>query len=246
MTARETSRSPGLAELIRLAMKQNQAELHVSLPGRIDAYNAAEQKADIKPLLKRPLVASDGTILPSEELPILMDVPIVFPRGGAGTGDFFLSWPLAAGDLVHLIFNERSIDQYLDKRGEDTDPIDFRMHNLGDAVAYPGFYPRKLSLAEADPDNAVFGRDEGIQLHVTPGDTAEFRVAGLADVSVAIAEALQTFWDSTVKPKFDAFDAHIHTAPAGGGPTTVPSVTVAFPTFDTSVISDKVKLKDNG
>lgn len=246
MTAREDSRSPNLAELIRLAMKQNQAEMHVSLPGRIDVYNAVEQKADIKPLLKRPLVASDGTILASEELPILMDVPIVFPRGGAGTGNFFISWPLAAGDLVHLIFNERSIDQYLDKRGDDTDPLDFRMHNLSDAVAYPGFYPRKLSLVEADPDNAVFGKDEGIQLHVTPADTAEFRVAGVADVSVAIAETLQAFWDTTVKTKFDAFDAHTHVAPAGGGATTGPTPTVAFPTFDTAVISDKVKLKDNG
>ena len=48
---RENSKSPGLSELIRIAIRQNQAELHVSLPGRIDSYDVAEQKADIQLLL---------------------------------------------------------------------------------------------------------------------------------------------------------------------------------------------------
>jgi hypothetical protein len=239
MTQRENSRSPGLAELIRLAIKQAQAELHVSMPGRIDKYDAAEQKADIKPLIMRRLVASDGTELAPESLPIIHDVPICFPRSSG----FFLSWPLAAGDLVHVVFVERSLDQWLSKQGEETDPLDVRMHNMSDAVAYPGLYPRALSLAEASPDNAVFGRDEGIQLHITPGDVAEFQIGGTADVSMTIAETLQSWWDTQVKPKLDAFDAHVH--PTGVGPSGPPAPLIAAPAMDTAIISDNVKLKDN-
>lgn len=240
---REQSRTPGLAELIRLAMKQNQAEIHVGLPGRIDKYDATEQKADIKPLLRRTLVAADGTELDPESIPILHDVPIVFPRGGSGSGSFFISWPLEQGDLVHLMFIERSIDQWLDKQGEETTPLDFRMHSLADAVAYPGLYPRKLSLVEADPDNAVFGRDEGMQIHVTPNDVVELRVGGTADVSACIAETLQDWWDNQVKPKLDAFDSHVH--PTGMGASGNPNPTIGAPSMDTGIIADKLKLKDN-
>ena len=130
MTA-ETSRTPDMAELIRLAVSQAQGNIHTGLPGRIESYDVGEQKADIKPLLRRPLIASDGTELAAESLPILMDVPIHFARGGGG----FLSFPLAKGDLVHLFFVERSMDQWLDKNGEETTPADFRMHSLADAVA---------------------------------------------------------------------------------------------------------------
>ena len=234
------SRSPDLAELIRTAVKQNQSTIHVSLPGKIESYDATEQKADIKPLLKRPLVASDGTELESESLPILMDVPICFPRGGGGMGGFCITWPLAPGDLVHLVFVERSIDQYLDKNGEETDPLDYRMHNLSDAVAYPGFYPRKLSLKEADTENAMFGRDEGMQIHVTPNDTVELRIGGVADVSAAIAETLKTFLDTTVKNWLVA-----HTHPTGVGPSGPPAEAGTYPTYDDNIASNNLKLKDN-
>lgn len=243
MSFRENSRTPSLAEVIRLAIKQNQATIHVSLPGKIEKYDATEQKADIQLLLKKVAVASDGTELEPESIAMLMDVPICFPRGGSGSGAFFLSWPLERGDLVHVIFVERSIDQYLAKNGEETIPLDYRMHSLSDAVAYPGFYPRKLSLKEASTDNAVFGRDEGMQLHITPGDVAEFQVGGVADVSVCIAETLQAWWDTQIQPKLAAFDAHIHST--GVGPSGPPTPVVAAPVMDVNIISANVKLKNN-
>lgn len=149
-----------------MAIRQQQSELHTSLPGRIDKYDVGEQKADIQLLLQRVLVDTDGTELPAETLPILHDVPIAFPRGGG----FFLSWPLAEGDLVHVVFVERSTDQYLGGDGKLTKPLDFRSHSLSDAVAYPGYYPRKLALADAHADNAVWGLDGGTQVHVKDGE----------------------------------------------------------------------------
>lgn len=56
--------------------------------------------------------------------------------------------------------------------------------------------------------------------------------------SVTIYEALEAFWNNTVKPKFDAFDAHVH--PTGMGPSSVPNPTVGLPSMDTAAKSTKV------
>ncbi len=224
MTAMEQSRTPTLAEVLRLAIRQAQGDLHVSLPGRIESYDASEQKADIKPLLMRPLVAADGTELDPEILPKLMDVPIIFPRGGAGTGSFFLSWPLEPGDLVHLIFVEKSIDQWLGKDGEDTAPLVFRMHDLSDAVAYPGLYPRRRSIADAHVANMVLGEDGGSQIHIKP-NSGEIHI-GSENAAEFVALAQKTFDEldairSTLNDLVTAYNGHIHitTATVGAGPT---------------------------
>lgn len=232
-----SSRSPELVEVLRAAVEAGLQDLHTALPAKVEKYDAAKQKVDVKPLLKRNVQLDDGTEL-LEELPVITNVPVVFPRS---TG-FKLTFPIAAGDHVLLVFIERSIDQFMEK-GDDTDPVDFRTHHLADAVAIPGFYPTPVKLKEADVDNMVIGHDGGMELHITPEDTAEFRVGGTADVSVCIAETLQTFWDSQVKPLFDAFDAHVH--PTGVGPSGPPAPVVALPAMDAAIISANVKLKDN-
>ena len=244
MTMRQNSKSPGLAELIRMAIKQNQAELHVSLPGRIEAYDASQQTADIQPLLQRVLVDEDGDELDPETLPIIHDVPIAFPRGGG----CFLSWPLAEGDLVQLFFIERSIDQYLGGDGEITKPLDYRMHNLSDAVAYPGCYPKNLALADAHAENAVWGIDGGLQIHVKSGEidigsenAADF--VALAQKVFDEIDALRT----TVNSFVTNYNTHIHTTTATIGPSAVVGVispTVAqasAPAAVGSVAADKVK-----
>lgn len=245
MTIRENSKSPGLAELIRMAIRQQQSELHTSLPGRIESYDVAEQKADIQLLLQRVLVDTDGTELPAETLPILHDVPIAFPRGGG----CFLSWPLEEGDLVHVIFVERSTDQYLGGNGDLTKPLDFRMHNLSDAVAYPGYYPRGLSLADAHAENAVLGYDGGAQIHIKPNGETHI---GSEDAADFVALAQKTLDEikavrDTLNTHITNYNSHIHTTTATVGPSAVPGViapTVAMsspPAPVQSVAADKTK-----
>lgn len=245
MTIRQNSKSPDLAELLRLAMRQAQAELHVSFPGRVESYDASEQKADIQPLLQRVIVDADGNELDPETLPILHDVPVAFPRGGG----FFLSWPLAAGDLVHVLIVERSIDQFLGGDGEITRPLDFRMHNLSDAVAYPGLYPRSLALEDAHPENSVWGKDGGSHIHIKPGGEIHL---GSEDAAEFVALAQKTLDEiSAVRDALNDhitnYNTHIHNTTATVGPTAVPGV--ISPTTSTStppspvgsVAADKVK-----
>ena len=70
-------------------------------------------------------------------LPLLGDVPIVFP----GAGDFILTLPIAAGDEVLVIFSSRCIDGWWSLGGIQV-PMEMRMHDLSDGFAIPG--PKSL------------------------------------------------------------------------------------------------------
>ncbi len=232
MTDQAVSRTPELEELLELAIKSFLGDLHTALPGRVEEYSPDAQKVDVKPLIKRRIVHEDGTEL-LEELPIIPDVPVLFPRSAG----FFMSFPIVRGDLVMLHFVERSIDKYLETEGEDTDPDEFRTHDLTDAVAVPGFYPFKLPIQDINTTNLVLGKDEGgIQIHFTPEGSLEVKLSGTSDDAVMLGNVFKMWWDASVKPWLDT---HVH--PTGTGPSGPPGS--PSPAFDTSIISQILKLK---
>lgn len=227
----EVSRTPEDEEVLEVAIKSFLLDLHTCMPGKIVEYYPETQKADIQPLIKRLQVHEDGTEF-EESLPVLPDVPIQFQRGGG----FFVTFPLAVGDLVELHFQERSIDNYLSGDGEDTNPEEFRHHDLSDAVAVPGFYPFKLAIKDIDSANFVMGKDEGgIQIHLTPDGTMELKHDGSAPEAAALGNAMKTWWDSVVKPWLAT---HVHPTGVGpSGPATSPP-----PEFAADIISKFFKL----
>jgi hypothetical protein len=228
------SRSPTAPEVLRQAIEGYYlSDLHTMLPGRVEEYDSSKQEASVKPLIQRLVLTEDGEQI-LEEIPIISNVPVAFPR----VSSFFLSFPIKKGDLVMLHFAERSLDNWLGGQGEDTDPDEFRMHDLTDAVAYSGLYPFNRAIKDVDEVNMVLGADEGgLQIHITPDGVMEIKVDGAADEAVALGNKLKTFWDSTVKP---AYDSHIH--PTGVGPSGPPAA--PLPPFDSSIISTILLLKD--
>lgn len=93
--------------------------------------------------------------------------------------------------------------------------------------------------------------EAGATFEVTDKDGDATMTIGDGAVHVSIYEALQTFWDTTVKPKFDAFDGHTHLyvmplIPAPGPPiiTAPPVPLVVFPALDTAIQSTKVSIPD--
>lgn len=73
------------------------------------------------------------------------------------------------------------------------------------------------------------------------GTTAKLTL-GDGSKHATIYEALEDFWNNTVKPKFDTFDTHVH--PTGVGPSGAPSVLVALPAMATAAKSTKVNIPD--
>jgi hypothetical protein len=248
------TRSPSLEEVLRAALDQGIADVHTSLPGKVEKYDPATQKADIKPLLKKTTINEDGTEL-VEELPIITDVPVMFPRAGG----YFISFPVQQGDFVLLVIVERSIDKYMAGQGEDTDPVDLRMHDLTDAVAFPGLYPFAKPIKDSNGNDLVLGQDEkGSQLVIKDGGAVEITFDGgntiklenkdadatltLGDGAkhVAIVEALQTLWG-----KLNLYlDAHTH--PTGVGPSGPPAAPgpIPSPPWEAVINSTKVSIPD--
>jgi hypothetical protein len=170
MTTAAPSRTPTLAELIRNSFDFYLEDVHTCLPGRVEKYDPAEQRADVQPMIQRRLVAEDGQEI-LESLPQIPEVPVAFPR----SGEFFVSFPIKQDDLGILVFSERSMELYLegqaDKAGGD-DPVDYRKHDLTDAFFLPGGYPWKKSLVDAHADNLVVGKDGGLQTHYKSSEIA--------------------------------------------------------------------------
>lgn len=128
---------------IEQAIKVRFNNVHTALPGQIEKYDYSTQKADVKPLIKKKYV--DGTI---ESLPVIANVPVVWP-GGTNSS---LTFPLKRGDGVLLIFAERAIGDWL-AEGGDAEPEDPRKFDLTDAIAIPGLYPfNRTSQAENNSD----------------------------------------------------------------------------------------------
>lgn len=156
MTTEAGSRDPTLTEILRLAMDYELQDLYKALPGRIETYDPVTQKANVKPLIMRKIATDEGEEL-TEPLPIVTQVKVGFLQAG----DFEMSVPVKKGDFCLLLFCDRSIDAYMAGQGDDTDPNDFRIHDISDAYALVGFGPFSKSLLRASADNMVIGHKSG-------------------------------------------------------------------------------------
>lgn len=234
MTTQSVSATPTTAEVIRVAMEAMLLGKFKCRPGRIESYDAVRQVANVKPMLKRRIAAAGGQEL-VEPMQVVSEVPVVFPR----SRDFFISFPLAAGDYVLLVGVDQSIDAFVSSQvGTDVDPDDFRWWDATDVVALPGFWPFAAALSDASASNMVLGKDDGgVQVHITSANKVEVKLGGgSAAQSAAIAEKLETLYGGLKT----IFDAHIHPTPVG---PTSPTATPA-PGWDSTIASTKLKLQD--
>lgn len=193
--------TPSLAQLLKLAIDNRLLDVHTALIGRIEKYDASSQLADIQPVLRRAIKTHEG--INQEDLPLLVDVPVIFPRAGS----FFLSLPIQLGDYVQVIFNETSIDEFFTASTPTTKSAG--RFTLQGAVAMPGIFPHAASLQSAHKNNLVAGKDDGVQIHI---DGEKIRLGSdKADEALAVA--------SKVKEELDriksAFNGHTHISSTG-------------------------------
>ncbi len=163
------SNSPGWVEAIKIALQRGvREELHTCLPGRIESYDKDTQLADVRICVKQRLTKDTGVVeyqefIGTNEIPGLVPgVRVEFNQ----SADFFMSFPLAAGDFVWLHIVERSVDAWFTNGGVGVeDPID-RHHDLSDCWAVPARDP-SAPLTNTENDAVVIG-------HKTSGPRAYF------------------------------------------------------------------------
>jgi hypothetical protein len=210
--------TPTLAEFFRHALDSRLIDFHTATIGKVQHYDAKKQTVDVVLQIKRII----GTI--SESLPIIPDVPVLFPRANS----FFVSLPIKAGDFVQLIFNERSIHAWL-QDGTEGAPDNNETHGFHGAVAIPGVYPLNQPLDNAHEHHLVVGKDAGPQIHICN----EFVRLGEENPRdfMALASKVLNELQSIVR----IFNAHTHVGPYG------PVVATSMMTPPTSVASSIVK-----
>ncbi len=146
-----------LASVIKHGIDSRLKDLHTSLPGIIESFDAATQLAFIQPAIKRIFKTDEGDveILTPTELPILINVPVQFPRGGG----FSLTFPVQKGDECLLVFCERSIDNWHQTGGVQK-PGAKRFHSLSDATAFVGISSLSNKVPNYDDTNVQLKKDD--------------------------------------------------------------------------------------
>lgn len=119
-------------EAMRLVLDGRQSMLWTAMPGIIQSVDLAAMTCEVQPAIQGTIEDENGAVQ-SVNLPLLVDVPIVFP-GAAG---FIITFPLAAGAEVLVVFASRCIDAWWQSGGIQR-PAEMRMHDLSDGFAIPG------------------------------------------------------------------------------------------------------------
>ena len=128
-------------ESLRLALENAQANIWTAMPGIVTAVNLSAQTVSVQPAIQGVVTSPDGSTQ-ATNLPQLVDVPIVWPRAGG----FALTFPIAAGDEVLVVFGSRCIDSWWQQGGVGAQ-AEARMHDLSDgfAILAPTSQPKKFS-----------------------------------------------------------------------------------------------------
>jgi len=142
-------------EALRQVLDGHQAQVWTALPGIIESFNAGAVTCIVQPSIKAQVRASDGS-MQWVALPLLLDCPVVFPRGGGCT----LTFPVAQGDECLVVFASRCIDAWYSAGGVQVQS-EFRMHDLSDGFALPGPFSQATKISGISTSNAQLRSNDG-------------------------------------------------------------------------------------
>ena len=185
-----------LDQLIAAAIDSAVANLHVALPGKVTAYDAATRTCTVQPTVRKP-VLDENDALSFEEFPPIPNVPVVFP----GAASLTVYFALAPGDVVALVWQDYSPAQWR-KTGAVSDAGDVHAHGPSYPVAFPWYRPNGGPGSE--PDESI-GKPGGLRLHFKAGAIEVGRGGDFVALKSAV-DAIQ-----------QALDTHVH--PTGVGPS---------------------------
>lgn len=165
-----------LEELVRTGFLSQMAEIYTALPCRVVKVNLSESRMDVQPSLLDKF--KDDT---TEELPVILGVPIVYPSSSKSSFTF----PIAEGDGVLCVFSQRGLDTFKMGKGGLVEPLDFRKFDIRDAVALPGLFPFSKSVNKQSNRSLPHSTNDAVISH-NLGTGSEVEVRLKSDGSVLI------------------------------------------------------------
>jgi hypothetical protein len=137
-------------EALAAAIEAERREINTTADGKIVSYDRATQRGKVQVNLERKF--GDKTL----KAPALEEIKIVQQNGGG----FGVHVDLKAGDPVTVHFRQRSVDTS-QTDGGDANGAPGRMHDLSDAIAYPGGGEDAKTMKNMPAGGAHFGAADG-------------------------------------------------------------------------------------
>jgi Phage protein Gp138 N-terminal domain len=142
-------------EALRVFMDGRQADIWTAIPGIIVSFNAIAITAVVQPVIQELYTGADLT-QKFINLPQLLDVPIVFPRGGVYT----LTFPIQPNDECLVVFSSRCIDNWW-AQGGIQNQYEKRMHDLSDGFAFVGPFSQQTKIQNISTTTTQFRTNDG-------------------------------------------------------------------------------------
>lgn len=153
-------------EVFELGINTAVSKTRSAAPGVIQSFDPATVTCVVSLSLKANYSGrGNATSEIAPELPLLVDVPVIFPRGGGVT----LTFPINAGDECLVVFADRCIDFWW-QNGGSQERVDNRMQDLSDAFVIPGPQSQAQKISGISPSAAQLRTDDGAAfIELDPG-----------------------------------------------------------------------------
>ncbi|EPG7943976.1 translation initiation factor IF-2 [Enterobacter ludwigii] len=155
MAVSDQTRSGELAETFKSERETTKNQIRVALPGIVQSFDPDTVTAVVQPAIRSVETDNDGNRV-TKNYPLLVDVPVIFPRGGGCT----LTFPVKAGDECMVIFADRCIDFWWQNGGVQ-EPVDDRVHDLSDAFCIVGPQSQAQKISSISTGAAQLRSDDG-------------------------------------------------------------------------------------
>lgn len=140
---------------MRTALDGLAARLWTALPCIVQSYDPAGPSISAQPTAQVSVQQSDGSTRLTT-LPMLVDVPVIFPGGGGVS----LTFPVQAGDECLVVFASRPIDTWWQNGGISA-PGARRSHSLADGIAILGLRSRSNAPPAISTTEVQLRSDDG-------------------------------------------------------------------------------------
>ena len=105
--------------------------LRCCIPCIVQSYDPEKGTVECQPAIREKII-NQNEENEYRNLPLLLNVPVVFPSNSK----YAVTFPLEKGDECLVLFSDLSIDNFWEK-GNVQNPIEDRRHDLSDGIAIP-------------------------------------------------------------------------------------------------------------
>jgi hypothetical protein len=195
---------------IRTALQSLQSSLWTAIPCIVESINFTTMTIEAQPTIQG-IVEDENGVKTNVNMPVLPDVPIVFPSAGG----FSLTLPIAVGDEVLVIIASRCIDSWWYNGGIGV-PMETRMHDLSDAFAIPGPRSKPRVISSISSSTAQLRNDAGTA-YIEIDASGHINIKGNLNVTGNIVASGEVTGAGAI-----TLTTHTHVSATPGSPTGPP------------------------